>query len=231
MNIKLYFLAELKQIPFYPDFSNWRITLNREFPIHIIVSNGLFCTNFTYRGLYNPNPWSDKKLQGSSKPTAPSRGRPRSAPARTGAPLHRAHRWNLQNNMNLFCLNGIFWKFWNFLITLCFCSCGSLKSRQGVGSGFWDILSDKSAPITILSQREVKTGSGVPKPGELTLTLTSVSAPLSLLHLQSGTSRSASAFPHYHQNTETCKVLWELSFTVLARSTFTLLLLEDASLC
>ena len=96
----------LKQIPFYPDFSNWRITLNREFPIHIIVSNGLFCTNFTYRGLYNPNPWSDKKLQGSSKPTAPSRGRPRSAPARTGAPLHRAHRWNLQNNMNLFCLNG-----------------------------------------------------------------------------------------------------------------------------
>ena len=81
----------------------------------------------------------------------------------------------------------------NFLITLCFCSCGSLKSRQGVGSGFWDILSDKSAPITILSQREVKTGSGVPKPGELTLTLTSVSAPLSLLHLQSGTSRSTSA--------------------------------------
>ena len=72
-------------------------------------------------------------------------------------------------------------------------SCGSLKSRQGVGSGFWDILSDKSAPITILSQREVKAGSvgpAIAKPGELTLTLTSVSAPLSLLHLQSGTSRS-----------------------------------------
>ena len=71
-------------------------------------------------------------------------------------------------------------------------SCGSLKSRQGVGSGFWDILSDKSAPITILSQREVKAGSvgpAIAKPGELTLTLTSVSAPLSLLHLQSGTSR------------------------------------------
>merc|ERR1712192_153580 len=98
----------------------------------------------------------NKAFLGSGKPTAPSRGRPRSAPARTGAPLHRAH------------------------------SCGSLKSRQGVGSGFWDILSDKSAPITILSQREVKAGSGVPKPGELTLTLTSVSAPLSLLHLQSG---------------------------------------------
>ena len=78
-----------------------------------------------------------------------------------------------------------------------FSSCGSLKSRQGVGSGFWDILSDKSAPITILSQREVKAGSGVPKPGELTLTLTSVSAPLSLLHLQSGTSRSISWYEQW----------------------------------
>ena len=40
------------------------------------------------------NAWFDMNMQGSSKPTAPSRGRPRSAPARTGAPLHRAHRWN-----------------------------------------------------------------------------------------------------------------------------------------
>ena len=157
------------------------------------------CINI-YIWLYNLNAWSDMNLQGSSKPTAPSRGRPRSAPARTGAPLHRAHRWNLPNNI----YEGPWhrhsdpaWVTKDIAAVLIFphrsfSSCGSLKSRQGVGSGFWDILSDKSAPITILSQREVKTGSGVPKPGELTLTLTSVSAPLSLLHLQSGTSRSIS---------------------------------------
>ena len=87
-------------------------------------------------------------------------------------------------------------------------SCGSLKSRQGVGSGFWDILSDKSAPITILSQREVKAGSvgpAIAKPGELTLTLTSVSAPLSLLHLQSGTSRF---WLYFRNNWFILKIAW-----------------------
>jgi len=88
-----------------------------------------------------------------------ARGRPRSAPARTGKPLHRAH------------------------------SCGSLMSRTNNGQcgGFWDLLSDKSSPITILSTNEL-TGAAT-KSTELTLTLTSVSAPLSLLHLQTGTSR------------------------------------------
>jgi len=87
-----------------------------------------------------------------------TRGRPRSAPARTGKPLHRAH------------------------------SCGSLMSRKnGHCAGFWDLLSDKSAPITILSTNELS--GPATKSTELTLTLTSVSAPLSLLHLQTGTSR------------------------------------------
>lgn len=143
------------------------------------------------------NAWFDMNMQGSSKPTAPSRGRPRSAPARTGAPLHRAHRWNLPKYKSICHGKDVLtraMKLLNLTQNSFFSSCGSLKSRQGVGSGFWDILSDKSAPITILSQREVKAGSGVPKPGELTLTLTSVSAPLSLLHLQSGTSRSISTF-------------------------------------
>lgn len=87
------------------------------------------------------------------------RGRPRSAPARTGKPLHRAH------------------------------SCGSLMSRTNNGQcgGFWDLLSDKSTPITILSTNELN--GAATKSTELTLTLTSVSAPLSLLHLQTGTSR------------------------------------------
>ena len=101
-----------------------------------------------------------KAFLSSPKASLPTRGRPRSAPARTGAPLHRAH------------------------------SCGSLRTRSQAQQsvGFWDLLSEKSAPITILSQRDMKGREGV-KGGELTLTLTSVSAPLSLLHLQSGTSR------------------------------------------
>jgi len=88
-----------------------------------------------------------------------TRGRPRSAPARSGKPLHRAH------------------------------SCGSLMSRttKGQCGGFWDLLSDKSTPITIVSTNELS-GTAT-KNTELTLTLTSVSAPLSLLHLQAGTSR------------------------------------------
>jgi len=53
-----------------------------------------------------------------------ARGRPRSAPATTGKRLHRAH------------------------------SCGSLVPRAGAGKcggGLWDLLADKTAPLTILA--------------------------------------------------------------------------------
>lgn len=57
-------------------------------------------------------------------------------------------------------------------------SCGSLMSRQKTTvATFWDIISDK--PL-------VPAG---PPPTELTLTISSVSSPLSLIHLQAGSSR------------------------------------------
>jgi len=105
----------------------------------------------------------DKPIRTERRPNSErgsnTRGRPRSAPARSGKPLHRAH------------------------------SCGSLMSKTNNGQcgGFWDLLSDKSTPITILSTNEMNGTTN--KSTELTLTLTSVSAPLSLLHLQTGTSR------------------------------------------
>lgn len=90
-----------------------------------------------------------------------NRARPNSAPTRGERPLHRAH------------------------------SCGSLLSRSKTGktTGFWDLLSDKSSPLSIISRNDLNGPVVSNKSAELTLTLTSVSAPLSLLHLQTGTSR------------------------------------------
>jgi len=114
--------------------------------------------------IYNCSRRGDNRSRGDSqtdRQTAGGRGRPRSAPARTGKPLHRAH------------------------------SCGSLVGRQKTGQcgGFWDLLSDKTSPISIISHNELNGTVVNKKSTELTLTLTSVSAPLSLLHLQTGTSR------------------------------------------
>merc|ERR1719508_331319 len=66
-------------------------------------------------------------------------------------------------------------------------SCVSLfASHKAAVPGFWDLLSDRSPSLIVPA-----VGDSV-KGRELTLTLTSVSAPLSLLHLQTGTSRCCS---------------------------------------
>jgi len=56
-------------------------------------------------------------------------------------------------------------------------SCGSLLSRHRKVSGLWNILTEEKSMKAIESTTE------------LTLTLSSVAAPISLLHLQAGTSR------------------------------------------
>jgi len=100
---------------------------------------------------------------GHMRGVASVRGRPRSAPPRThDKKLHRAH------------------------------SCGSLltKSSNGKFSGpdLWNILSasDQSSPITFVTTKDLKSGSGA---AELALTLGSVPPPISILHLQPGSSR------------------------------------------
>ena len=54
----------------------------------------MFCVSYSVIHRFYISCAINFTLQGTTKPTAPSRGRPRSAPARTGAPLHRAHRWS-----------------------------------------------------------------------------------------------------------------------------------------
>jgi len=104
--------------------------------------------------------WTFSESEERKPPTTTTtyRGRPRSAPPRGGKSLNRAH------------------------------SCGSLISRPGkYPPGFWNILSENSSPITILTSKDLSSVST--KTTELTLTLSSVPPPINILHLQSGTSR------------------------------------------
>jgi len=89
------------------------------------------------------------------------RGRPRSAPPRTNRKLNRAH------------------------------SCGSLLSNRIngklPGTAIWDLLSssESSSPLTIVTTNDIASVTNQ----DLTLTLSSVAPPLSLIRLQAGQSR------------------------------------------